>query len=267
MGSTVTSWPVALLLLSLLSSGIAKADAPTTILPHRVPAATSPPSLGFPGGFIFRYRRPLGVGVRFATANDGNRPLWVRSTPGAAPADVEWMVRSAAVVPITDAYAVPRAGTDFALDNGITVGASVAFMKQFPSSRQPSRGVDATSDVAYVSALTFAPRGGYFLAASSTVSIWFKGGLTFSSFERQWFTACGDSQTTHARKSAVVSLDLLPELVILPAPQLGLTIGPLLSVPLAGYDYQEVLGPDVGWREHLGNRARFGVRFGILGRL
>jgi len=74
-------------------------------------------------------------------------------------------------------------------------------------------------------------RAGVLLPASGTIGIWLRGGFThFSS------TSSAGSSTTTSPKESVTAWDftLDPQVVIVAAPRVGITFGPLFDIPVAG---------------------------------
>jgi hypothetical protein len=128
------------------------------------------------------------------------------------------------------ASALPRIMFDGIVEGGFTIGGGLGF----GSSSGSSDGT-ASGDLPTNTAFLIAGRLGYFLPASESVALWFRGGLTRTSItgQVQGTSSTGQPVTFDSTITAVnVTLD--PQIVLVPVPHVGITLGPLLDLPLGG---------------------------------
>jgi hypothetical protein len=136
---------------------------------------------------------------------------------------------------IAGPYATPRLGLDYTVAKSFTVGGSIGLILRSGSVEESDGTTTQSQDTPSVAGFAFAPRGGYILPINPTISLWFRGGLTFFSFsQKQTIAAQSASQTDSG-----FALDLEPQLVITPAPHFGFTAGLLGDIPLTGNRHSE----------------------------
>lgn len=127
---------------------------------------------------------------------------------------------------------LPRIAFDGVFSNGFTLGGSLGVLSSSGTSKD-STGESPLSDH---SGYLFGFRAGVLLPASETIGIWLRGGFThFSS------TSSAGSSSTTSPKESVTAWDftLDPQVVIVAAPRVGITFGPLFDIPVAGTDRVE----------------------------
>jgi hypothetical protein len=116
---------------------------------------------------------------------------------------------------------------------GVTFGGGIGYISD---SRKDRPGVSSTD----WSAVVIAPRIGYVLDLGRTASLWFRGGLTYSSQKYIIGFACvsPDTGTTgtcsQASRISALDLSLDPMFVFAPIPHLGFLFGPTAEVALSG---------------------------------
>ncbi len=123
--------------------------------------------------------------------------------------------------------ALPRIAIDGIFDNGFTLGGSLGAM----ASSGKSGG---ESSLASLSGALFAVRAGYF-AATRNVGFWLRGGFTYVSASGEVPASGGASSSTTATVTSW-NLTLDPQLVLIAAPRVGITLGPLFDIPIGGTD-------------------------------
>jgi hypothetical protein len=164
-------------------------------------------------------------------------------------------------------YSVPRAGVDFAVANSITLGGSAAFVSHSGKDELAQTGMTASADRPTITAFALAPRFGYILGVNQTIAFWFKGGLTFFSSKSETTTMAGATSTTSTGTLSGFSLNIEPELVILPVPHFGFTVGGLADIGLSGNLHEENSGATALASDHSTKINNFGITFGILGHI
>ncbi|MDF3071500.1 MAG: hypothetical protein K0R38_7101, partial [Polyangiaceae bacterium] len=70
------------------------------------------------------------------------------------------------------------------------------------------------------------------------VGIWLRGGFTYLTASAEGETSSTGSAPTVTTRTTVSAwaFTLDPQLVLVPAPRIGITLGPLLDIPVAGTD-------------------------------
>jgi hypothetical protein len=145
-------------------------------------------------------------------------------------------------------FAVPRLAIDFFVGNGVTVGGSFGFASTSGSSKSTthrfsqgsSTSIDKNADLPDISSFVVAPRFGVVVPAGKQVAFWLRGGVTYfhsSSEETETTPATssgGGTSTKTTGSSSGTALTFEPTLVIMPAPHVGLTLGPVFDIGLEG---------------------------------
>jgi hypothetical protein len=162
-------------------------------------------------------------------------------------------------------FGVPRVALDAMLGNGFTLGGSLSYMAvSLEHEQQVSSSTDKTSvDDGSSSVFIFAPRIGVMIPASPFVGIWLRGGVSRIAVETEahLFSSVSGQQVTSTVTSTqtLVDLTLDPQLVINPAPHVGITLGALLDIGVSGT--QEFSG---GGATHDVTASSYGVTGGLV---
>jgi hypothetical protein len=127
---------------------------------------------------------------------------------------------------------LPRIAFDGVFSNGFTLGGSLGLVSSTGTSKD-STGETPLSDH---SGYLFGFRAGVILPATESIGIWLRGGFTHFSA-----TTSASSSSTNAAKEVITAWDftLDPQLVLVVAPRVGITFGPLFDIPVAGTDRVE----------------------------
>jgi len=135
-----------------------------------------------------------------------------------------------ATVPV---YSAPQLGLDYVFGPGITVGGSVGYLHRGSSREQTAvNNVVTSRDMPSGHAFLFHPRGGYVFDFTPLLSVWARGGITYFFASSEGTNATGTTTTRVSVNGFALTLD--PSLVITPLPHLGVTVGPMLDLPLGG---------------------------------
>jgi len=158
-------------------------------------------------------------------------------------------------------YSIPRFAFDYMIVQNVSVGGSFGFIHRSASDELSGGNASISHDLPSRNGFTFAPRAGYVLGLSPTFALWLRAGITyFTDTVKQT-----EGSITTKTSANGISLDLEPQLVILPVPHLGLTLGPVADIGLGGKFKQEITG--AATVEYSSNVSNYGLVFGLLGYL
>lgn len=154
---------------------------------------------------------------------------------------------------------IPRVAVDGVFDGGFTIGGSVGAVSS--TGKNDGNATRNESTLPSIGGALFGCRAGY-LAKTGNVGLWLRAGFTYvsASSESETQTVVGSPPTTLKTKVSAWTLTLDPQLVLIAAPRIGITFGPLLDVPVAGTDEAEANGQTVEL-EH--RSSAYGVTSGV----
>jgi len=159
-------------------------------------------------------------------------------------------------------FTVPRLAIDGMFANGLTLGGSISYMVSSGESQRPT-GLNSkvTVDDPTVSMFVFAPRLGVMIPASPFVGVWLRGGISrlSASSEAKLTDPDSNDQITVTSTVTLVDLTLDPQLVFVPVPHVGITLGALLDIGVSG----SVEGSDGGPEEDF-KASSYGVTGGLV---
>ena len=124
------------------------------------------------------------------------------------------------------AFTIPRFGLDYAFMDHWTLGGDVLLwttLSRGTNTTAPN-GVSMSGNSPKETLFGLAPRIGYVLPISDQLSFWPRAGFSFAE------TNIGGGDTTVSQWA----IDLEPLLVFSPAQHFGLTVGPVVDIPLTG---------------------------------
>lgn len=140
---------------------------------------------------------------------------------------------------LVDPHTLPRVAFDFTVIDRLTLGAALAFGVGFAGQQTAEAvagGVKTTTktDDPRSWVIGFTPRVGYVLPLGDHLAFWPRGGLGVyhASLHQDRTVANNDVETSVG--DTLLSLDLDPQLVVVPYPHLFFTVGPVANIPLAG---------------------------------
>lgn len=137
---------------------------------------------------------------------------------------------------------LPRIAFDGIFSGGFTLGGSLGLMSS--TGKNESNALRQESALSDTSGALFGVRAGYF-AASSRVGFWLRGGFTYLGATSEATVPGGNgSSLTYTAKVSVSAwaLTLDPQLVLVAAPRVAITLGPLFDIPIAGREKLEANG-------------------------
>ncbi len=138
-------------------------------------------------------------------------------------------------------FAIPRVAFDAMLNSGLTLGGSLTYLTssskaEIPSDLDPT--VKTTVDGPTRSTFILSPRIGVMLKASPTVGIWLRGGITrvsvTSETKRSIDDVDGTREVTTTGTGTFVNVSLDPQLVLMPVPHVGITLGAAVDIGASG---------------------------------
>lgn len=135
-------------------------------------------------------------------------------------------------------HSLPRVAFDIAVIDHLTVGAGIAFAFGFGGSikaevvTSPNTTQTTTVDAPSSVALGLSPRVGYVLPLGEHLAFWPRAGLSFYSVSYKFETANNNVESKIT--DTMFSLDLDPQLAIIPTEHFFFTVGPMLNIPFAG---------------------------------
>ena len=167
-------------------------------------------------------------------------------------------------------YSIPRLGFDYLVIPGLTVGGSLGYLHRGGSNESTVNNVSTTVDTPTGNGLLFVPRVGYIFDFTPLLSVWARGGFTYYWMKSDSTNPMGNGTRTRKDSFDGLALSLDPQLVITPVPHFGITVGPMLDLPLAGSEKVETTttspaGSTTVTTENSLKITNWGLTAGILG--
>jgi hypothetical protein len=151
------------------------------------------------------------------------------------------------------------------VSNSVSLGGSVAFLSRSGKSERTISGVTTSVDSPTITVFAFAPRVGYILSVNQMIGVWFKGGVTYFSVKGEATGMMNGASITASQTDSGFSLNIEPELVVLPVPHFGFTVGGLADIALSGNRNQTTTGAIASSQDNGYKINNFGLALGILG--
>lgn len=138
-------------------------------------------------------------------------------------------------------HTIPRVGVDFTVTDRLTIGGSIMLAFGLSGTRKTevvsgptttTREVDAPSRTIF----GIGPRIGYILPIGDVLGLWLRGGFSFySDRTKQTSINQGNNNDTVTTSTATAfSVDLDPQLAIVPIRHVFFHVGPIVNIPLTG---------------------------------
>jgi hypothetical protein len=163
----------------------------------------------------------------------------------------------------SDVYAIPRLAFDYTVIDHLSVGGSLGYLNRSGKTETTTMGVTTSRDNPTGYAILFSPRVGWVLPLSPMVAFWPRLGVTYfvaSTSSTNMATPPTTTKTT--LNGFAFSLD--PQLVITPVPHVGITVGPMLDLPLSGRLKVERTGAMNNLTESSAKITNYGLAAGLL---
>lgn len=167
---------------------------------------------------------------------------------------------------LQDFYDIPRAGVDYVLAPNITIGGSLFLTLPITSTRSSTQNGTTTSrDGTTQNAIGLGARGGYILPLAHKVSLWARGGLSYTREGSTSTNNNGNNQQSVSISQFALNLEGL--FVIEVTQHFGLQLGPVIDVPLSGTEHSEATnqqGMTVS-QDNSSSQFHIGITAGLLG--
>lgn len=138
-------------------------------------------------------------------------------------------------------HTVPRVGFDFTIIDRLTLGGSVAVAFGLGGSTTTTttapngNSVEQKADSPNTTVVGVQPRVGYILPIGDVLALWLRGGFAFYSVSSKTSDTNNQGvEITQKDSGTLFSLDLDPQLMIVPMEHFFINVGPLINFPLAG---------------------------------
>lgn len=130
---------------------------------------------------------------------------------------------------------VPRLAFDAVLSGGFTIGGSFSYMASADAKSTVTGSANDTTSVPDQSILLFAPRVGGLLRPLPNVAVWLRGGITRISIDETLQGVPSGGDVVDQEVSATLwHLSFDPQLVLLAAPRVAITIATIMDIGLPG---------------------------------
>jgi hypothetical protein len=142
-------------------------------------------------------------------------------------------------------HTVPRAAVDFVVIPHLTIGGTLAFAFSLGGStetetRNNNQTVTVKNDSPSNSVIALGPRVGYIIPMGDILAFWLRGGFSFYSLRRTQEDRDNNGAVERdTTKVSAFSLDLDPQLCIVPLEHFFFSVGPQINIPLTGTVSQE----------------------------
>jgi hypothetical protein len=138
-------------------------------------------------------------------------------------------------------HTIPRAAVDFTVIDRLTLGGDVVLGFGLGGSHKVETNNNGTTrsfsnDAPTETVIGFGPRVGYILPLTDILAFWPRGGVSFYSVHTRTVVTDnqGNTQHTDTDTDTIFSLDLDPQLAIVPIPHFFFHAGPLINIPIGG---------------------------------
>jgi hypothetical protein len=139
-------------------------------------------------------------------------------------------------------HSIPRVAFDITIIDKLTLGMGLAFAFGFGGSIKNEQviGPNATrttkTDAPTTTAIGLAPRVGYIIPLGEWLAFWPRAGFAFYSVSAKTETLDNNNNVVATSKvsDSYFSIDLDPQLAIIPTEHFFFTVGPMLNIPIAG---------------------------------
>jgi hypothetical protein len=152
--------------------------------------------------------------------------------------------------PLQKVHTIPRVAADFTVIDRLTIGGAIIIAFGLGGSTttetvQNNQTTTQTADSPTRTTFGIAPRVGYILPLGDFLAFWPRAGFAFYSVRDKATQVVNPTTTTVVTLSdTVFSLDLDPNLVIVPTEHFFFAAGPLINIPLAGTrKFETTTGP------------------------
>lgn len=142
---------------------------------------------------------------------------------------------------LLDVHSIPRVAVDFTVINNLTLGLGLGFLFGLggtvkTTAQNGATTVTTNTDAPTGTMIGIAPRVGYIFALGEHLAFWPRAGFGFYSVNAKAKDTNNNNgnQTTTEITDTSFSLDLDPQLTIIPVENFFFTVGPTLNIPVTG---------------------------------
>jgi hypothetical protein len=133
-------------------------------------------------------------------------------------------------------HSLPRVALDFTVIERLTVGGAIAFAvglggSQSTERERNGRTETTESDAPKSTVFGFVPRVGYILPLTEMLAVWPRGGMGIYTTRRKVYDD-DNNDVSVTTGDTIFSLDLDPQLAIVPFEHFYFSVGPLVNIPL-----------------------------------
>lgn len=136
-------------------------------------------------------------------------------------------------------HTLPRVAADFTVIDHLTVGGFFAFGLGLGGSndREVVNGATTTQrseDAGSGTVIGLGPRVGYILPFHDVLAVWLRGGFSFYSVSNRNYDDDNNNRIRVTSSITSFSIDIDPQLAIVPMEHFYFSVGPVLNIPIAG---------------------------------
>ncbi len=138
-------------------------------------------------------------------------------------------------------HSIPRVAADVTVIERLTIGGAVAVafgVSSTQSTETQPRGGGPTNttefDAPRATVFGLVPRVGYIIPVGDILAIWPRGGMGIYSFSRHFEVINNGQRFSSSTNDFLLSLDLDPQLAVVPLEHFFFSVGPLVNIPLTG---------------------------------
>ena len=139
-------------------------------------------------------------------------------------------ISSVATTPLNP-YLSPNFGIHYTVIPALTIGGNLGYARASGSSETKEGNTTTKTDGEPTNVLLISPKVGYIINLAPNFSLWLRGGITYY---RGWSSDEEDDNNKVSTTWSGFGLNIDPQLVFSPAEHVGITLGPVLDIPLTG---------------------------------
>lgn len=170
-------------------------------------------------------------------------------------------------------HSIPRVALDVSIIDNLTIGAALVFAfglgGSIKTERVTAQNTTQTTkgDAPTFTAIGLAPRIGYIIPIGEHLALWPRAGFAFYSSSAKVEDTNNAGVVTESKiTDTIFSIDLDPNLAIIPTEHLFITVGPMLNIPLTGgRTTSRTVGAQTTETEQDISILHFGIHAGIGG--
>ena len=136
-------------------------------------------------------------------------------------------------------HTVPLVGVDYSVVDHLTVGGFLAlgFGLGGSNTREVVNGAtrnETSEDAGTGTLIGVGPRVGYILPLADVLALWLRGGVSLYSISNRTYDDDNNTRIRNSTTTTAFSLDVDPQLSIVPIEHFFFNVGPMLNIPVGG---------------------------------